>query len=173
MYFFVRILVKIDLYVLLILLTYHLFPGSGWGRCFNKGTEQESLERAEAIVSCQVDRCKPVCDNVSSNSCKRVHPNEVWIRHTYSVDEAPQQVSYFKKQGVQLGIDGPPHLYMNIIQFQLRKPRQTTLRNWLQTAFLVITKVSTLNYQQWIQIMMIKFSALYCIITSSHAVTII
>ena len=66
-----------------------------------------------------------------------------------------------------------PHLYMNIIQFQLRKPRQTTLRNWLQTTFLVITKVSTLNYQQWIQIMMIKFSALYCIITSSHAVTII
>ena len=61
----------------------------------------------------------------------------------------------------------------NIIQFQLRKPRQTTLRNWLQTTFLVITKVSTLNYQQWIQIMMIKFSALYCIITSSHAVTII
>ena len=25
------------------------------------------------------------------------HPNEVWIRHTYNVDEAPQQVSYFKK----------------------------------------------------------------------------
>ena len=27
--------------LLIILLTYHLFPGSGWGRCFNKGTEQE------------------------------------------------------------------------------------------------------------------------------------
>ena len=36
------------------------------------------------------------------------HPNKVWIRHTYNVDEAPQQVSYFKKRGVQLEIDGPP-----------------------------------------------------------------
>ena len=40
--------------------------------CFNKETEHELLERAKARVSCQVDRCKPVSDNVRSNSCNRV-----------------------------------------------------------------------------------------------------
>ena len=37
------------------------------------------------------------------------HPTEVWVRHTYDVNEPPQWVSYFKKQVIQNG--SPPPLY--------------------------------------------------------------
>ena len=40
------------------------------------------------------------------------HPKEVWVRHSYNVSETPQCVSYFKKRGMQFGIDMmPPPLY--------------------------------------------------------------
>ena len=33
------------------------------------------------------------------------HPREVWVRHSYDVSETPQRASYFKRRGVQHGID--------------------------------------------------------------------
>lgn len=40
------------------------------------------------------------------------HPEEVWVRHTYNVEETPQCVSFKKKRGIQSGINRlPPPLY--------------------------------------------------------------
>ena len=56
------------------------------------------------------------------------HLNEVWIRHTYNVDEAPQQVSYFKKRGVQLGIDGPPPPLYEYYPIPIKKAKADDLK---------------------------------------------
>ena len=56
------------------------------------------------------------------------HPKEVWVRHTYSVAEAPKRVSYLKKRGVQSGIDRkPPPLYQQY-PIPLKKPKADDLR---------------------------------------------
>jgi len=36
--------------------------------------------------------------------------NEVWARHTHDVKEQPQRISYFKKRGIQAGVErmAPP-----------------------------------------------------------------
>ena len=40
------------------------------------------------------------------------HPHEVWVRHTYDVNEKPKRVSFIKKRGIQSGFDSlPPPLY--------------------------------------------------------------
>ena len=40
------------------------------------------------------------------------HRQEVWVRHTYNIEEEPQQVSYFKKRQAIFDINfHPPVLY--------------------------------------------------------------
>ena len=56
------------------------------------------------------------------------HPNELWIRHTYNVNEAPQQVSYFKKRGVHLGIDGPPPPLYEYYPIPIKKAKADDLK---------------------------------------------
>jgi len=36
------------------------------------------------------------------------HPHEVWVQHTYDVNEKPKRVSVIKKRGIQSGFDSPP-----------------------------------------------------------------
>ena len=71
------------------------------------------------------------------------YPNEVWIRHTMSMRHHSKYHT-LRNEEYSWELMVHPHLYMNIIQYQLRKPRQTTLRNWLQTTFLVISFYSEL-----------------------------
>ena len=54
--------------------------------------------------------------------------NTLTIRHTYNVDEAPQQVSYFKKRGVQLGIDGPPPSLYEYYPIPIKKAKADDLK---------------------------------------------
>ena len=43
---------------------------------------------------------------------KSVNGKTVWVRHTYNIEEEPQQVSYFKKRQAIFDIDfQPPVLY--------------------------------------------------------------
>ena len=56
------------------------------------------------------------------------HPNEVWVRHTYDANEAPQHVSYFKKRGVQRGFDGPPPPLYDNYPIAIKKAKADDLK---------------------------------------------
>ena len=57
------------------------------------------------------------------------HPKEVWVRHTYNVMETPKRVSYFKKRGVQCGVDMKLLPLYQQYPIPLKKPKADDLRN--------------------------------------------
>ena len=53
---------------------------------------------------------------------------EVWARHTYSVTETPNRVSYYKKRGIQSGIDAKPQSLYQQYPIPLKKEKADDLR---------------------------------------------
>ena len=55
------------------------------------------------------------------------HPSEVWVRHTYNVEEITQHVSFLKKRGMQNSGGIPPPLY-NQYPLPIKKEKAADVR---------------------------------------------
>lgn len=83
------------------------------------------------------------------------HPHEVWVRHTYDVNEKPKRVSFIKKRGIQSGFDSlPPPLY-DQYPVAIKKAKAEDLKKLVTkyVMFLLLIEDFTLSYLLLIRMM--------------------
>ena len=83
------------------------------------------------------------------------HPSEVWVRHTYNVEEIPQRVSFLKKRGMQNSGGIPPPLY-NQYPLPIKKEKAEDVRKLVDK---YIRENSTQSFQLMTEIAVLTTSS--------------